>query len=372
MPFLDEQLPCYLTHTTEQTHAIIRENLEQSALYGGMIGGTGVRYCPSIEDKIVKFPDRASHHVFIEPEGWDNCRIYPNGTSNSLPEEIQKEMIQSIPGMEHAEFMRPGYAIEYDFCDPVQLKHTLETKKVENLYFAGQVNGTTGYEEAAGQGFVAGVNAVMKLRGDDPFILGREEAYIGVLIDDLVTKGTEEPYRMFTSRAEFRLTLRQDNAPFRLLDKARRLGLVGVDVLDELKGIQVNVESEIDRLQKTFHAGASLAKMLRRPGIGYADLPDRNSSLSEEEMQLVETAVKYAGYIRREHDRIESVSTLDKQLLPKEIDYYDVPSLRRESREKLTRVQPENLGQAARISGVNPSDIAIISVYIKRLKGNKD
>ncbi len=359
------QIPCWLTHTNEHTHQIISENLTKSSLYSGLIEGTGVRYCPSIEDKIVKFPQRTSHHVFVEPEGRNNIRIYPNGTSNSLPEEIQVRMIQSIQGLEKAQFIRPGYAIEYDYAPPTQLFHTLETKTVENLYFAGQINGTTGYEEAAGQGFVAGVNAARKILGLDAFVLDRTEAYIGVLIDDLVTKGTDEPYRMFTSRAEHRLTLRQDNVNFRLFHRAKELGIISDADLAETTDAKEQIDKEILRLGKTFHQGASLAQILRRPGESYRTLPCAKLELPPDVIEQVETSVKYEGYITREQGRIASFQTLEKVRIPRHFDYDAIIALRYESREKLKKILPETLGQAARISGVNPADISILSVWLK-------
>ncbi len=359
------QIPCWLTHTNEQTHQIVAENLKKSSLYSGLIEGTGVRYCPSIEDKVVKFPQRTSHHVFVEPEGRNNVRIYPNGTSNSLPEDIQVKMIRSIPGLGKAEFIRPGYAIEYDYAPPTQLFHTLETKQVENLYFAGQINGTTGYEEAAGQGFVAGINAARKVFGGASFVLDRTEAYIGVLIDDLVTKGTDEPYRMFTSRAEHRLTLRQDNVNFRLFDRAKELGIVSDADLNETTALKEQIDKETVRLGKNFHKGVSLAQTLRRPGESYRALPGADLNLPDEVIEQVEISVKYEGYIKREQGRIASFQTLEKQKIPHGFDYEAITALRFESREKLKKILPETLGQAARISGVNPADISILSVWLK-------
>ncbi|MDF3130654.1 tRNA uridine-5-carboxymethylaminomethyl(34) synthesis enzyme MnmG [Kiritimatiellaeota bacterium B1221] len=361
-----EQIPCWLTHTNEKTHQIIEDNLQNSAMYGGHIDATGVRYCPSIEDKIVKFRDKDRHHVFIEPEGRFCDTIYPNGTSNSLPEDIQKEMIHSIVGMEKAVFTLPGYAIEYDFSDPTQLFHTLESKLVEGLFLAGQINGTTGYEEAAGQGFIAGVNAARKALEMDTFVLGRHEAYIGVLIDDLINKGTDEPYRMFTSRAEHRLLLRQDNVDFRLRERAGELAIHSEQHFKEIDRINRDIESEITRMEKTFVNGKPLAGLLRQPEMMYKDLPDSPGGFEEEVIQQIEIRLKYAGYIDRESRQAARAVKLDKVLIPKDIDYDDIVSIRYESRDKLKKIRPENLGQASRISGVNPADISILQVWLKK------
>jgi len=358
------QLPCFLTHTTLKTHDIIRNNLSQSSLYGGYIKSTGVRYCPSIEDKIVKFTDRSQHHVFIEPEGRNAIEVYPNGVSNSLPEAIQRELIRSIPGLEQAEFINYAYAIEYDYFDPTQLNHALESKLIENLFMAGQINGTTGYEEAAAQGFIAGINAVMKVRGEHAVNFSRNDSYMGVLVDDLVTKGVDEPYRIFTSRAEHRLLLRQDNAVFRMLNTAKKIDIIQKSRTDEIEKYIVQIDDELARLDKTYSNGHTLLQVLRRPEMKYDDLPG-SKKLAGEVIQQIEIRAKYQGYIEREEEQIMRMDKSENTIIPSWIDYNTIKTLKYEARQKLIKIRPDNLGQAARIPGVNPSDIAILSVLIK-------
>ena len=385
----EEQMDCYLTYTNAKTHEIIRQNLDRSPLYSGKIHGTGPRYCPSIEDKVVRFADKERHQIFIEPVGRGTDEMYVQGMSSSLPEDVQIAMYRSIAGMENVEFTRPAYAIEYDCIDPQELKLSLEHKKIKGMFFAGQINGTSGYEEAASQGLIAGINAALEIKNKEPLILDRSQAYIGVLIDDIVTKGTNEPYRMMTSRAEYRLLLRQDNADLRLTEIGYKIGLISDDRYNRFLIKKQNIEKEIERMKNKIikpteevnnflknnntspiTTGVRLSELIKRPELNYnilAEIDNNRPNLTKQEAEEVNISLKYEGYINLENEQVERFKKLENKKLPENINYEEIKGLRLEARQKLNKVRPLSVGQASRISGVSPADISVLLIYLETI-----